>query len=158
MNTLILMQAFLVMHLTGLTLLAGTTAADYIVFRTFSNQLKTEGQRSENLLNLMSRLGVILGIGGGLLIFSGLGLMTITHGVFMHQLWFKIKLALIIMLVLNGFLVGNRQVKKLRKGLAENYANTQEFVEPAILRLNIFYLAQLGIFLIIIMLAVFKFN
>jgi uncharacterized membrane protein SirB2 len=106
----------------------------------------------------MSRLGVVLGIGGGLLIFSGLGLMTITHGVFMHQLWFKIKLALIIMLVLNGFLVGNREVKKLRKETEESHTNTHEFIGPAISRLNIFYLAQLGIFLIIIMLAVFKFN
>lgn len=158
MNTLILMQVLLIMHLTGLTLLAGTTVADYVTFRTFSNQFKTLGEPSDSLLNLMSQLAKVLGIGGGLLLVSGVGLMAVTHGVFMHQLWFKIKLALILALVINGFLVGNGQVAKLKKGLKQSTAHTDQLVKGAIVRLNIFYLLQLAIFLFIITLAVFKIN
>ncbi|WP_448103575.1 hypothetical protein [Pedobacter panaciterrae] len=158
MNTLILMQGLLIMHLTGLTLLAGTTVADYVTFRTFSNQFKTQGEPSDSLLKLMSSLAIVLAIGGGLLLVSGIGLMAVTHGIFMHQLWFKIKLVLILILLLNGFLVGNRQIAKLKKGLKQSTAHTDQLVNGAILRLNIFYLLQLAIFLFIIILAVFKVN
>lgn len=158
MNALILMQGLLIMHLSGLTLLAGTTVADYVTFRTFSNQFKTLGEPSDSLLNLMSRLAIVLAIGGGLLLVSGVGLMAVTHGVFMHQLWFKIKLALILVLVINGFLVGNGQVTKLKKGLKQSTTHTDQLVKGAIVRLNIFYLLQLAVFLFIITLAVFKIN
>jgi uncharacterized membrane protein SirB2 len=106
----------------------------------------------------MSRLAIVLAIGGGLLLVSGIGLMAVTHGIFMHQLWFKIKLALILILLLNGFLIGNRQIAKLKKGLKQRTAHTDQLVNGAILRLNIFYLLQLAIFLFIIILAVFKVN
>jgi len=158
MNTLILMQGLLIMHLSGLTVLAGTTVADYVTFRTFSKQFKTLGEPSHSLLNLMSRLAIVLAIGGGLLLVSGVGLMAVTHGVFMHQLWFKIKLALILILVLNGFLIGNGQVAKLKKGLKQSSALKDQLVKGTIVRLNIFYLLQLAIFLFIIILAVFKIN
>ena len=158
MNTLILMQGLLIMHLSGLTLLAGTTVADYVTFRTFSSQFKTQGKPSDSLLNLMSRLAIVLAIGGSLLLVSGVGLMAVTHGVFMYQLWFKIKLALILVLVLNGFLVGNRQLEKLKKGVKQSTAPTDQMVKDASFRLNIFYLLQLAIFLFVIILAVFKIN
>ena len=158
MNTLILMQALLVMHLTGLTLLAGTTVAEYVTFRTFSNRFKIEGKASGSLLNLMSGLAVILAIGGGLLLISGIGLMTVTNGVYAHQLWFKIKIAIIFVLVLNGFLVGNRQGIKLRKNLSKKSQDVNKAVKRAMTNINVFYIVQMGLFLVIVMLAVFKLN
>ena len=158
MNTLILMQVLLVLHLTGLTLLAGTTVAEYVTFRTFSNRLKIEGKASGSLLNLMSGLAVILAIGGGLLLISGTGLMTVTHGVYAHQLWFKIKLAIIFVLVLNGFLVGNRQGIKLRKSLSGKSLDGDKAVKRTMANMKVFYVVQMGLFLVIVMLAVFKFN
>ena len=157
MNTLILMQALLVLHLTGLTLLAGTTAAEYVTLLTFSNRFKTEGKASGSLLNLMSRLAVILAIGGGLLVISGIGLLTVTHGIYAHQLWFKIKLAIILILVLNGFLVGNRQGTKLRKSLSEKSMDIDKAVKRAMANIKVFYIVQMGLFLVIVILAVFKF-
>ena len=156
MNTLILMHVLLVLQLTGLTLLSGTTVAEYVTFRTFSKRFKTAGNASNSLLNLMSGLAVTLAIGGGLLVVSGIGLMTVTHGVYAHQLWFQIKLVIILILVLNGFLVGNRQGTKLRNGLSEQNTDSGKAVKTAMRNINLFYVVQMVLFLAVIMLAVFK--
>ncbi|PSL44172.1 putative membrane protein DUF2214 [Chitinophaga niastensis] len=158
MSTLILFQIFLILHLTGLTLMAGTTVADYITFKTFSKRFEQEKEGSLNLLDLMTKLSVLLGIGAALLIVSGIGLMFSTGGVFAHQIWFKIKLMLILMLILNGFLVKGRQESKLKKNIDGNSSNLHEQIKGTILHLKTFYLVQMGIFFVIIILAVFKFN
>ena|ERR1700743_1514371 len=158
MNTLTLLQIFLIIHLTGLTLTAGTTVAEYITFNAFSKLFGKERERSFSLLELMKKLSGLLGLGIALLILSGIGLLIITNGVFMHQLWFRIKLLLILILILNGFLVGSRQESKLKKGIDENSALANEQVTKAMRNLRIFYRVQMGILFIIIVLAVFKFN
>ncbi len=158
MNTLILLQICLIMHLMGLTLMAGTTVAEYITFNTFSKLLGKERERSFSLLDLMKKLSGLLGLGAALLILSGIGLFIITRDVFIHQLWFRIKLALILILILNGFLVGSRQGSRLKNSINENGVHANEQATKAIRNLRIFYRVQMGIFFVIIVLAVFKFN
>ena len=158
MNTFTLLQIFLILHLTGLTLMAGTTAADYITFKSFSGRMKAEQEAPIHLLELMTKLSVLLGIGGALLIISGTGLMFCTAGVYAHMIWFKIKMMLLLMLILNGFLVKARQESTLKKNITGNTLSLSGQVKGAIQRLKIFYLVQMGIFLVIIILAVFKFN
>jgi hypothetical protein len=153
MNTMILLNICLIAHLTGLALMAGTTVADTVTFNTFSKGFQKEGKPSVNLLALMDKFSALLGIGAALLIISGTGLMTITHGAFAHQIWFKIKLVLILTLILNGFLVGGRQKSKLKKQL-----DTSEQAKNTIKSIKLFYLAQMGLFLTIILLSIFKFN
>jgi len=80
-------------------------------------------------------------------------MMIITHGAFAHQIWFKVKLVLILTLILNGFLVGARQKSKLTKNL-----DAKERAENAIGKIKLFFLVQMGIFLTIILLSIFKFN
>ena len=155
---LILLQIFLIMHLTGLTLMAGTTVAEYITFNTFSKLFGKERERSLSLLELMKKLSGLLGLGAALLILSGIGLFIVTNGVFIHQFWFRIKLLLIFILILNGFLVGGRQESKLKKGINENGIHSNEQINKAMRNLRIFYRVQMGIFFVIIVLAVFKFN
>ena len=107
MDPLTLRQVLLVMHLSGLVLMAGTTVIELVVFRTFISLLKTTGKASIGLSRLMSIFGRILLAGGVLLALSGIGLTLITGGVFLHQLWLQVKLALILLLPLNGLLVGS---------------------------------------------------
>ncbi len=102
--------------------MAGTTVAEYITFNTFSKLFGKERERSLSLLELMKKLSGLLGLGAALLILSGIGLFIITHDVFIHQVWFRIKLALILFLILNGFLVGSRQGSKLKNSINENGA------------------------------------
>jgi uncharacterized membrane protein SirB2 len=158
MNTLTLLQIFLIIHLTGLTLMAGTTVADYVTFNTFSGRMKAEKESPVYLLDLMAKLSVLLGIGAALLIISGIGLMYCTAGVYAHMIWFKIKMILLLLLILNGFLVKGRQESTLKKNITGNTLVLSEQVKGAIGGLRTFYLVQMGGFLVIIILAVFKFN
>jgi len=153
MNTMILLNIFLIAHLSGLALMAGTTVADTVTFNTFSKSFRKDGMPSLTLLALMDKFSALLGIGAALLIISGTGMMIITHGAFAHQIWFKVKLVLILTLILNGFLVGARQKSKLTKNL-----DAKERAENAIGKIKLFFLVQMGIFLTIILLSIFKFN
>ena len=158
MNTMILLQILLVVHLTGLALMAGITIVDTVTFRFFSKSFEKEQERSLNLLALMEKLDALLGIGAALLILSGTGLLIITHGAFVHQIWFKIKLALILTLILNGFIVGGRQKSKLKTSINKNSPAFDVQTKQAIRNIKIFYVAQMGLFLTIIFLSVFKYN
>lgn len=153
MNTMILLNIFLIAHLTGLALMAGTTVADTVTFNTFSKSFRKNGTPSLTLLALMDKFSALLGIGAALLIISGTGMMVITHGAFAHQIWFKIKLALILTLILNGFLVGGRQKSKLK-----NHLDSGEEAENVMGNIKLFYVAQLAVFLTIILLSIFKFS
>lgn len=153
MNPMILLNIFLIAHLSGLALMGGTTVADAVTFNMFSKGFRKDGAPSLTLFALMDKLSALLGIGAALLIISGTGMMIITHGVFAHQVWFKTKLVLILTLILNGFLFGGRQKSKLKKHL-----DMGELATSAVVNIKLFFLVQLALFLTIILLSIFKFN
>lgn len=158
MDPLTLRQVLLVMHLSGLVLMAGTTVIEFVVFRTFINLLKTNGKASAGLLRLMSGLGTILLTGGLLLALSGIGLTVITGGAFLHQLWLKLKLALILLLPLNGLLLGGPQMKTLRSKLSAEGVDLRLTIKPVVTKLTVFHIVHSLVFFAIIILAVFKFS
>lgn len=158
MYTQILRQLLLIMHLSGLTLMAGTTVAAFVTFRAFQNRFNSKIEGSSGLLKLLSNLAPIKGIGGILLILSGIGLTFITGGAFLHMLWLQLKLSLILLLPLNEILIGNKQLKKLETAFYENNPDSSTVIKMAAPRISIFYTVQLLLFLGIIVLAVFKFN
>jgi len=152
-----LLPTLLVLHLTALVLMAGTTLVDYLAYASFW-KFAGEGNRPEALLNMMARLPRVAGIGAAVLITSGIGMMAVTHGVFGEQLWFRIKFGLVLLVILNSLFIGRRQGLKLRNLLAAGgLVFTAEVVR---IKSNIktFHLLQLLLFLLIIFLSVFKFN
>lgn len=158
MYSQILRQLLLIMHLSGLTLMAGTTVAAFVTFRAFKNRFNSKIEGSSGLLKLLSNLAPIKGIGGILLILSGIGLTFITGGVFLHMLWLQLKLSLILLLPLNEILIGNKQLKKLEIAFYENNPDSSTMIKMVVPKIAIFYTVQLLLFLGIIVLAVFKFN
>lgn len=158
MYTQTLRQLFLVMHLSGLTLMAGTTVTAFVTFRAFKNRFKIEGEGSASLLKLLLNLAPVKGIGGILLILSGTGLMFITHGVFLHMLWLQLKLFLILLLPLNEILIEKKQLKKLKAVFFEKRPDSTSSIEMSVSQMTIFYTIQLLLFCSIIFLAVFKFS
>ena len=158
MNSFNLLQTFLVLHLTGLILMAGTTFVDYITFKTFWKQFGLDRERSLGLLEATGKFSRLIGIGAALLIVTGIGMMAITKGVFGEQLWFRIKFALVIVIIANALLNGRRLGLKLRKTVADGGVNATLQTESFRTRLNWFHLIQLVVFLAIIFLSVFKFN
>jgi uncharacterized membrane protein len=138
--------------------MAGTTIVDYSTFKTFWKLIDNGQGRSTGLLEATSKFPRLAGIGAALLILTGIGMMALTHGVFGEQLWFRIKFALVIILILNSLLVGRRQGLKLRKIMTADDSDTTRQADSLRASLNRFYLSQLIIFFIIIFLSVFKFN
>lgn len=109
-------------------------------------------------MEIMSKLSVLLIAGAMLLIVSGTGLFIVTHGVFAEQLWFKLKMGLIVILILNGFFFGGRQESKLKNIIRESGADLNSKMRAVNLKLKLFYTFQAAIFFTIIILAIFKFN
>ncbi|MFL5743459.1 MAG: DUF2269 family protein [Niastella sp.] len=158
MYTQILRQLLLILHLSGLTLMVGTTVASFVTFRAFKNRFNQKSESSTGLLQLLSNLAPVKGIGGILLILSGIGLTYITGWVFLHMLWLQVKLCLILLLPLNEILIGNKQQKKLKTAFFENNPDSTAVIKIAIPKISIFYTIQLLLFFGIFVLAVFKFN
>jgi len=158
MNTGNYLQSLITLHVMGLVLMAGTTIVDYTSFRTFWKLFDQEKEKLSGLLQVMSKFSRLIGIGAAVLILSGFGMMALTRGVFSGQLWFRIKFGLVIILVGNGVMVGRRQGLKFRKLMADNDFELSGQINRTRIALHRFYLSQLAIFLIIIILSVFKFN
>ena len=148
----------LTMHLIGFVMVAGTTIADFVAFRQFWNQYELDAAKGRSVFQALSKFPTLFRIGIILIILSGVGMMAITRGVFGEQLWFRIKFALVIIVILNGLITGRRQSRKLRGIL--NADLSDNFVKVAKIKgnLKMFHYAQLTLLFIILFLSVFKFN
>jgi hypothetical protein len=152
-----LLPTFLNLHIMALVTMAGITLADYFSYLSLWKYFEQK-DRLQALLNLMTRFRRVSGIGAATLILTGFGMMAVTHGVFGEQLWFRIKFALVILLVINALVVGLRQATKLRKLMQEPDAQFLEQARGIKTSLSRFHYVQLSLFVIIIVLSIFKFN
>lgn len=138
--------------------MAGTTLVDFMAYRSLWKIITAKKELSVGLLQLMAKLPRIIGIGAAVLVSTGIGMMLLTHGVFGEQLWFRIKFGMVVLLMLNGLIVGRRLGTKLRKLLANDGPAFTEQVNAIRGSLTRFHLVQLSIFFVIIFLSAFKFN
>ena len=147
-NMHLLLRILLAIHLSGLVIMAGTTVVDYFTFKTFCRMSDAGDSQAQGLLPIMSRYGELVRTGAVILIFTGFGLLVLAKGVWWEQLWFKIKMGLVVLLIVNGMFVGNTLGLKFRK-MAMDSTDIR-------ISLNRFYLAQLTIFLLIILVSVIR--
>lgn len=141
----------------SLVVMAGITLADYFSYLSFWKYFD-QRERLTALLNLMGGLRRVAGIGAAFLILTGFGMMALTHGVFGEQLWFRIKIALVVVIIVNSLVFGRRQVKKLRKLMEAPEPQSAEDTRRIKSNLNLFHIIQIGLFMLIIFLSIFKFN
>jgi len=158
MNTSLFLPALLILHLTGLIIMAGTTIVDFTVFKTFWKHFNDDRNKSKGILTGTSKSSTLIGIGAALLVITGIGMLALTHGVFGEQLWFRIKIGIVLVLTLNGIFFGRRQGQKLRMIMNNNGAYLTEQVDQIKVNLNIFFTVQLILFFSIVFLSVFKFS
>lgn len=151
MTTSLLIRVLLAVHLCGLIFMAGTTAVDYYTFRLFCTMYDAG---ADGLLPIMSRYGVLVRTGAAVLILSGLAMVTIKATLW-NQGWFMAKIALVVMLVINGMFIGNALGLKFRKAITAGTPSCRGIAEYRT-NLNLFYLAQLSIFLMIIFLSTIR--
>lgn len=158
MDAFTLRQVWLVLHLSGLVLMAGTTVTELVMFRLFVRLLTKQDKAALSLFELLSGLGRLLLAGGVVLVVSGIGLTILNEGVYLQQRWLQVKLGLIILLPLNGLLVGSPRMKQVRNSLLVEGVGLSLAVQPGVRKLTLFHRVQLAVFLTIIILAVFKFT
>jgi hypothetical protein len=152
-----LFPACLMLHLIALVAFAGTTLVDYVAHLSLF-KLFGQNERPTALLNMMAKLPRVAGIGAAVLISSGFGMMALTHGVFVEQLWFRIKFGIVILMIFNTLAIVRRQSSKLRRLLAADGLMMTAEISRIKSRLNLSFLLQFLLFLLIIFLSVFKFN
>ncbi|WP_436486341.1 hypothetical protein [Chitinophaga sp. ARDCPP14] len=158
MKLYLILRILLALHITGLVTMAGTTIVDYITFNTFWKFADEGDNRSLGLLPLMARYGALVRTGAAMLVITGITMLILVKGAWWGQLWFKIKMALVILLVLNGMLIGNKQGTKFRQIVSDNTSGFMQQTADVRITLHRFYLIQLGIFFIIILISAVKFD
>ncbi|HWB94702.1 MAG TPA: hypothetical protein VG605_22760 [Puia sp.] len=154
MNILRLLQSLLVIHLTGLTLMAGTDAVNFVAFKRLSNSLNEDETAVKYYFKKLFGLSSLLPLGGILLITSGIGLLVITHTY--GQLWFQLKMGVVVALISNGFLFGARQEQKIKQMLGTPDGQLYLQLRQPLANLRIFYAIQLTLYLLAVILAVTK--
>ncbi len=158
METQTILKTFLFLHLLGLIMIAGSTLINFLNYKQFWKQYAIDREKGIIIMQIISRLTVLTAIGGVVLILSGIGMMAATRGVFDQFTWFKIKMVILLLLILNVVLVGRRNFARLQKTVKA--AGEQSTGVMAYLKRNIsrFQYAQITFLLLIILLSIFKFT
>lgn len=151
-------QSFLLLHIAGFTIFAGTTIIDVITFRQFWKQYAVDKIKATVVLQAMVTFPRLMGAGIGLLIISGVGMMAMVHGAFGEQVWFRVKFVLVLILIANLLFIGRRQVSVLRKMLTGGEGIVEEQVINIKSNLNRFHFIQLLLIFTVLLLSVFKFS
>ena len=155
-----LYKAALVAHVTGITIMAGTTFVDFITFRIFCDIYQRDQAKSIVLESLLNKLQRYMGIGMLVILASGVMMMIKLHEVWGAQLWFRIKIGILLIIIING--LGLRRIagSKLKKAIISNYITSSQPENFSRIKTNFtaIQLIQLLLFIIIYVLSVFKFN
>lgn len=140
----------LLVHITGLTLAAGTTVISFVVSRRFWKLYSANKGNVFTLLELGDRFSKVIGIGVGLLLLSGFYMIYLTKGVFAGQLWLRIKLMLVLVVIINSFV--SKALEKRVKAMVDAKGSIGSLQR----KVEILYVFQLSLFMAIFFLGVFK--
>lgn len=112
------------------------------------------------VMGVMSTFRFLAGTGLVLLIISGIAMMYATGGVFHGQLWFNIKLFIVLLIILNTLVIAPVQGKKLRKLLQAQLSGSDvsQEIQGVRSRLSVFYISQLILLLLVFFLSAYRFN
>jgi hypothetical protein len=159
MNQQIIFYLLLVLHICGIATAIGMTLANLIAFRQFwkiyalNKEQGVSSFRGINKFQLFGMLGLLLAI------LTGIGMLWVAHGIFAEFFWFKIKMSLVLLLLINGFTLGRTQNIKLQKLISaeKKPAKLPDDVKSLKRNLQIFQIIQLSLFLLIITTVISKF-
>jgi len=157
MNPQNLFHLYLVLHITGFTMMAGATVAQLSIFKRLNKYVISDKQKALSILESTGGFARIMGIGGLLLIVTGIGMVSILRDAATSMVWFRIKMPLVILILLNGGLYARLNANKLKKWLQENTIAGNGPIEIYKNRLRIFNISQLIIFLLIFIVSVYQF-
>jgi hypothetical protein len=151
-------KAFLVLHIIGITVMAGTTFIDYMIYRQFWRTYLNDSAQGLVFERIANKLQRFLGIGMLLIIISGVGMMYYMHQVWGQQIWFRIKMGVLLVIIFNG--LGFRRVigSKIQRIILNS--SIPEDTQLSMLKTSMTFVQSIQMMLVIVIfiLSVFKFN
>jgi uncharacterized membrane protein len=153
-------DAALVGHVIGITLMAGAAFIDLAAFQLFWKVYLKDPAESLRLESYLNKLQKFMGTGMLVILISGVLMMVKMHEVWGSQLWFRIKMGMLLLIILNGLGFRRMLGGKLKRSLADYFTGTNISESMAGLksRLLTIQTIQVILFIIIYTLSVFKFN
>jgi hypothetical protein len=155
--TQILYPTALTLHIAGFVTLVGATLSDFTAFRQYRGLLNSDRPKALAMKQATSNFVRLTAMGAAVTILAGVGMMAFLHEVFGKQLWFQIKMGLVVLVILNTLAFGRRQGAKLGKLMAQSSTDAVQ-INMITGRLNFFYGSQLVLFFVIFVLSAFRFN
>lgn len=150
----------LVAHIVGITIMAGTTFIDFVTFRFFLKFSKVDKVKSLVVASYLHKLQRFIGIGLLVILVSGITMMVKLHEVWGAQLWFRIKMVILLLIIINGLALRRKLGSNLEKILTEDFSMKSIGKKWNRLKRNftIVQIIQILLFIIIYALSIFKFN
>jgi hypothetical protein len=158
MDQFIVYNTALVFHIVGITIMAGATFIDYITFTQFWKTYFNDKAQGIVIENFAFRLQRFMGIGMLLILLSGVGMMIYLHEVWGQQMWFRIKMGILLLIIINGLALRRTLGKRLKTFLANDLALEDTRFSKLKMNMTIIQIVQILLFIIIFTLSVFKFN
>ena len=159
MNMQTLLQVGLFLHIIGLTTVAGVTLVSYITSRQFWIQYTQDKQKGFAIMQSISKLPMVIGTGLLVLIISGIMMLAATGGAYGQQLWFRIKMIFVLLIIASSIFLKRRLEKRLRKWVLEDmHGNRTQQIGILVGKIAYVHLFLLAFFIIIFILSVFRFN
>lgn len=147
-----------IVHIVGISVAAGTSLLDLILLQYGWNIYRRHIQEGLVIERLVGRLQRLAGIGIGLLILSGVTMMFYLHAVWGQQLWLRIKMGVLFLIILNALtfrrILGRRIHTRMMQEPDARWTHAGS-LRPGI---TLVQLVQILFFLVIFVLSVFKFN
>jgi len=158
MNTQTLLHLCLTVHLIALTMAVGVTIANAVASSQFWKLYDKNIEHGLSAFRAIKKFQMFGMIGLILLLLSGITMLWLYNWAYGEQLWFKIKMNCILLILINGFTLGRITTLKLEKLLKEERPS-DNLVDISRLRRNqkIFHFTQLSLFILIVVLASFRF-
>jgi hypothetical protein len=153
---MILFNIFLILHIAGVAIIAGTTLTAFVISKQLWVFVETDRQKAQIFNSNGALFGKMTGIGGMLTILSGIAMVVTMHGAFVSQIWFQIKMILVLLIILNASFFARAQNKKLGKLLAAG--NTTYQFSTIKSKMNLYYAIQCIFLMTIFVLSVFRFT
>lgn len=149
----------LVTHVIGITIMAGATFVDYITFRALGNAFRANETKALVLGAYLHKLQRFMGIGLLIILISGVAMMAKLHEVWDAQLWFRIKMGVLLLIIINGLGLRRRIGAQLNKLLVRDLSlSSVEGKWQGIKRnFTIVVSVQMLLFILIYVLSIFKF-
>jgi hypothetical protein len=158
MGSYYLLKVGLVLHLIGISLLVGTTVANYMIYQQVWKLIYNERNRTILLVRSAVRLRMPQLLGALFILVGGVMMMSVYRGVVTQQTWFKIKMVVLLLILLNPLALGRPAASKLRRMLYQKGEITYHPVTVDRIRrnLNLYHLFQLLFFLAVFILSAFR--